>query len=338
MKAIVQRSYGAPEVLTVEDRPTPAPGPRELLVRVHASTLTQGDRRIRAADYPGALAVLGRLVSGVLRPRHEVPGTTWAGEVVAVGAEVASVSVGERRFGLVMGGAHAEYLVVPEDGAHAVIPDALSFAEASALPYGAATARHFLVDLGQLGAGESVAVVGASGGVGRFAVQLAHQLGAEVTAVARRDEASLRALGARDVWDPSGGPMLPDGRSFDVVLDTTDKLSFAAARRSLTSGGRYLTLGLSVGILVWMLLHRVLGGSKPIFAIAPDSPEGLARVAEQWNGIRMRPVLDRSFDFNAFREAHAHLEVGRPGGAVVLRVAPERSEGEGAGSSEAALG
>ena len=138
--------------------------PREVLVRVHASTVTQGDRRLRAADLPGIMGPLGRLMSGVFAPRHPVGGTSFAGSVVAVGAQVSHLQVGDDVFGMAMHGAYAEYLAVPVDAALAKMPANTGYAEAAAIPYGAGTALYFLRDLAKLRGGERVLIMGASGG------------------------------------------------------------------------------------------------------------------------------------------------------------------------------
>jgi NADPH:quinone reductase-like Zn-dependent oxidoreductase len=158
-------------------------GPRDILIRVHASTVTQGDRRLRAADYPGITSLLGRVFTGVFRPRHRIGGSNFAGRVVNVGAEVNRFAVGDDVFGSTLHGAYAEYLAVREDSAVERMPESTGYAEAAVLPYGGGSALAFLRDLGRVQPGERVLIVGASGGVGRFAVQVARQLDAHVTAV-----------------------------------------------------------------------------------------------------------------------------------------------------------
>ncbi len=132
--------YGTPDVLEISEVERPTIGPRQVLVRVHASAVTQGDRRLRSADFPGMSAVFGRLMMGVFRPRHTIGGSTFAGRVVEVGAEVTRFSVGDDIFGTVMHGAYAEYLAVNETDPVATMPTELGYAEAASLPYGAGTA------------------------------------------------------------------------------------------------------------------------------------------------------------------------------------------------------
>lgn len=160
MQAAIQKKYGNPEVLELREVETPTITEGQVLIRVRASAVTQGDRRLRAADYPGPLRLLGRMVSGLFRPRHETPGTMFAGQVVAVGEKVTRYAVGDDVFGSANHGAWAELLVQPEDAAMAHIPEGVDYDAAAATPYGAYTALYFLRDLAALKPGERVAILG----------------------------------------------------------------------------------------------------------------------------------------------------------------------------------
>ena len=170
MRAAIVTTYGSPDAITLEERPVPAPGPTQLRVRVHASPVTQGDRRIRAGDFPGIMATIGRLAMGWSGPRASVQGSMFAGVVEAVGAEVTRFQPGDRVFGASMDSAHADHLVIDQDKAIARIPDGISFTEAAAVPFGAGTALPYLRDLGEVQPGQRVLIVGAAGGVGLAAV------------------------------------------------------------------------------------------------------------------------------------------------------------------------
>ncbi len=332
MQAIRHSSYGAPDVLRVVDVARPTFGPRDVLVAIEASGVTRGDVRVRAADFPGIGWLPGRLVTGLFAPRHPVPGTTFAGRVVEIGAEVTRFAVGDAVFGIVDHGAHAELLTVREDAALAKRPEGFDAAEAATLPYGAATARTFLIDLADVKPGERVAVIGASGEVGRFAVALARHLGAEVTAIASRDFDRLRALGAHRVVDRrsedpfaepvvSGPPGQPRTGRYDVVLDTTTVDHYPRARRALRSGGRYLTLHLTARILLRMIRTRLFGGPRALFGVSlPDAAamEDVAKLASQG---AFRPVVARRFPLAEARAAHELVESARAPGSVVLELA-----------------
>jgi NADPH:quinone reductase-like Zn-dependent oxidoreductase len=170
MRAVHAPRFGGPDVLTLAPAPDPAPGPADVLVQVHASALTQGDRRIRAADFGGLLALPGHLMFGWRRPRHPIPGTTFAGRIVEVGSGAEGWQVGQDVFGLTLHGAHADLLRMPASGAVAPMPAGLTHVEAAGLSYGAGTALHMLRAVGRVQPGDHVVVVGAAGGVGRPAV------------------------------------------------------------------------------------------------------------------------------------------------------------------------
>lgn len=201
MLAATQRIYGAPNVLTLEHVEPPTPGPKDVLIKVHASAVTQGDRRLRASDFPALTWLPGRLMFGLFRPRTPVKGTQFAGRVVAIGSQVTQFVVGDDVFGATDDGAYAELLIAKEDSAMAKIPAGWDHAEAASIPYGGVTALVFLRQMAELSTGEHIAIVGASGGVGRVAVQIAKTLGAEVTAVCSRDHELLRSLGADHIID-----------------------------------------------------------------------------------------------------------------------------------------
>lgn len=332
MQAIRHSRYGTPDVLCLVDVARPTLGPRDVLVATEASSVTRGDLRVRAADFPGIGWLPGRLVTGLFAPRHPVPGTTFAGRVVEVGAEVTRFAVGDAVFGLVDHGAYAEWLAVREDGAISKRPEGFDAAEAATLPYGAATARTFLIDLAKVKPGERVAVIGASGEVGRFAVALARHLGAEVTAIASRDLDRLRALGAHRVIDrrsedpfvvpvASGPRGQPRTGRYDVVFDTSTVDHYRRARRALAPGGRYLTLHLTARILLRMIRTRLFGGPRAHFGVSlPDAAEmdGVAKLASEG---AFRPVIARRFPLAEARAAHELVESARAPGSVVLELA-----------------
>ncbi len=320
MKAIQYTTYGAPDVLSLTEIARPTPRDHEVLVEVHASGVTQGDRRLRAADFPGMGWLPGRLMTGLVRPRETVLGTTFAGRVVAVGAAVNRFAVGDAVFGTVSSGAYAEYLVAPETGALAHAPKGLDAAEAAALPYGATTALMFLRDLARVRRGERVAVLGASGEVGRFAVQMARHLGAEVTGVCSRDHDLVRELGAHHVVDSTQEDFTASGPRYDVIFDTAPTNRFARCREALTPRGRYLTLHLSLAILLQMAATSVRRGRRAIFGIALPASEHLDAVRELAETRALRPVLARRFPLTSTAEAHAFLEAGRTRGSVVVDV------------------
>jgi NADPH:quinone reductase-like Zn-dependent oxidoreductase len=319
MKAAVTPAYGPAQVLETHELPKPSIGAHDVLIEVRATPVTEGDRRLRSADFPSISALPGRLMIGVRRPKHRVQGTMFAGRVVAVGSAVTRYAAGDDVFGSTDHGAYAEYLAMPEDGAMAKMPSGLRYDEAASVPYGAVTALRFLRDLGGVKPGDHVLVVGASGGVGRFAVELAKHLGAEVTGVCSQASFELvRSLGADHVIDYASEDFTANGVRYDVIFDIAGKSSFARCRDSLTENGRYLTLFVSVGILVQMALTSLFGGPQAKFGIAMGTHEDLEELRGLVERGVLRPVVASRFPLERIAEAHAEAENGRPHGSVVV--------------------
>lgn len=321
MKAAIHTEYGTPRVLRVEEVARPTLADDQVLVEVHASAVTQGDRRLRAADFPGVSAVIGRLMFGLLRPRNPTPGTTFAGKVVAVGKAVTRFSVGDRIFGGCDNGAQAEYVAVAEGSAIARIPAGVEYEEAAAVPYGASTALHILRDVASVRPGSRVLVIGASGGVGRFAVQIARHMGAEVTGVCSAGKAEMvRQLGARTVIDYAREDWTQNGETYDVVFDTVSGDGFRAAKPSLTPSGCYVSVYMTPRIVLQMIGSAIFGGPRAAAAVVLPKQELTQDVATLLGEGAIWPVVAARFPLERVADAHQALESGNPSGAVVVRV------------------
>ena len=322
MYAITQSTYGTPDVLTAVDRPAPALPDDGVRIAVEASAITQGDRRLRSGDFPGITWLPGRIAVGLTGPRAQ-PGFCFAGHVVEVGRAVTQWSVGDAVFGGAPG-AWADQLVLPEDGPFARMPDGWTAGEAADLAYGAATALHFLVDVAQVQPGERVCVLGASGGVGRAVVQLAHHMGAQVTAVcSARTHGLVTALGATATVDYRAQDFRTVAATeghFDVVIDTMGASSYAACRHALTPTGRFATLMASARSLWDMAATALMGRQRAAVSVALPSPAAFEAVRALADDGALRPVIDRTFPIDQIREAHAHVEAGGVHGAVVIEV------------------
>jgi NADPH:quinone reductase-like Zn-dependent oxidoreductase len=321
MQAVVQDRFGSPTALTISEVAPPQVGEHDVLVGIHASAVTHADRRIRAGDFPGIVRIPAHLAMGVTGPRNR-PGTMFAGRVVEVGPAVTRFRVGDDVFGSALeeGGAYAERIAVPEDRRIARMPAGLRYDEAAALPYGAVTALIVLRDLARVQSGEKVAILGASGGVGAVAVQVARHLGAEVTAVCSAEDADLvRSLGAHHVVDYR----TEDYRTgqYDVILDTVGASNFGASRRALTPNGRYLSLVVSARLLFDVLVTALIGGQRVFTSTSAGTSHHLEDVREMVERGALRPVVGRAFPLARVGEAHAHHEAGRTRGTVVLTVA-----------------
>jgi NADPH:quinone reductase-like Zn-dependent oxidoreductase len=326
MKAAVYNRYGGPEVVEMREIARPKPGKGEILVRVGAAGVTTADWRLRAAAFPGVFtAVAGRLMFGVFGPRKTVLGSDFAGTVAEVGPGVTEFAEGDRVFGMQLGGAHAEYMKVKADGAVLKTPDALTDAEAAALPFGALCSLEFLDRFADVKPGEKVLVVGASGGVGAYAVQIARALGAEVTGVASAARAELvMELGAdRFVDYRETAPETLTG-PYDVVFDTVGALSYPQAAHMLSRGGRFVPLNFGLPDMGHVRQAR-RNGHEIVLKVNGDSKEGLRRLTAMIAEGRLRPVIDRVYPFAAIREAYAHVESRSRKGAVVLDLATVRA-------------
>ncbi len=311
-------TYGPADIIEIREVTESPLGPDQIRVQVHASPVTAGDLRLRAADFPGATALLGRLMMGVFSPKAKVQGTMFSGEVVEVGAEVERFAVGDAVFGAADAGAWAERLVVDAQGNVDHRPENLDDNEAASLSYGGGTVLHFLEELAEVKPGERVLILGGSGGVGRFAIQLARHLGAHVTAVGSKESLDLmRELGAHEVIDYRKDDFTQLGNRYDVVFDIADRSSFPHSRRSLRRGGRYLTLYLSFPVLFWMAWTRVFGTSRALISVAMGSKEAtqtIRRLAEQ--GV-FRPRIAKAFPLSQIGRANELAESGVHGSVLV---------------------
>lgn len=321
MRAAVHREFGGPEVVRVEDVPRPALRPGDLLVRVHASTVSAADHRLRAKDLPRGMAPLAAAVVGARRPRRSILGTDAAGVVTEVGSEVTAFRPGDRVVAMTgFGGGHAEYVRMPATGTVARIPDGLSFEDAAALPFGALTALVFL-RRAAVAPGTRVLVVGGSGAVGSMTVQLAHDLGAHVTAVTSgRDADLVRTLGADEVVDREQDDVTRRAARYDVVVECAGRTPVRRLARLLRPGGRLLLVVADLpGMLAapwhaWRARGRAYSGSPR------TTGADMAHVMMLAEAGRLRPVVDRVVDLDDVVAAHRYVDAGRKRGAVVLRI------------------
>jgi NADPH:quinone reductase-like Zn-dependent oxidoreductase len=318
MRAVVHDRYGPPEVLRVGEVERPVPKEDEVLVRVHASTVTRGDAMgVRSVDYR-----FSRIFTGIRRPRQTIFGSEFAGRVEAVGAAVTEFRVGDEVFGI-EGGATAEYVTVRESGVIAPKPTGLTDEEATAIPDGSLLGLSCLRPAYPL-QGKSVLVYGAAGSIGTATVQLlAHHFEAEVTAVCdTKDVELVRSLGARDVLDRFGEDFTKSGTTYDVIFDAVGKHSFRRCRRSLKPGGIYISvdLGFLYHVPLLALVTRFVGSRRGTLGIGRYRKEDLLLIKGLVEAGKYRPVIDRRYALDEIVEATRYVEAGQKTGNVVLRV------------------
>jgi NADPH:quinone reductase-like Zn-dependent oxidoreductase len=299
MRIIVQKGHGSPDTLQLEEGGRPVPKDHEVLVRVHAATVTRGDVMLRKL-HPVVLLPL-RLI-GIKAKR--TPGHEFAGEVEAVGKEVALFKKGDEVFGTTTGlssGANADYVCIPERWGRGVLttkPSNMTYEEAAAVPVGGMTAL-YNIRRGSIQPGEKVLVYGASGSVGTFAVQLAKYFGAEVTGVCSTANLELvRSLGADHVVDYTEEDYAKVGQTYDVVFDAVGKSPSSLSKSVLKKNGRYLS----------------------VKSRTSERTENLTFLRELIEAGKVRSVIDRRFPLEDVAKAHRYVEKGHKRGNVVISV------------------
>ena len=320
MTALVCERYGGPEVLRFAQLARPVPKPGELLVRVLASAITSGDRRVRSMDVPRGFGTLGRLALGWSAPRNPILGATFAGEVAALGADAQGFASGDAVFGISgfrMGG-HAEYLCVSATGAVAHKPVHLSFEQGAAIPFGGGTALSFL-RRAKLMPGERILVNGASGNVGLAVVQLAAAMGCAVTGVCSAADVDLvRSLGARRTIDYARQNFTALDWRFDAVFDTVCNQSVARCLPVLKPSGRLIRLLSDLPEMLGSQAMPRRSGRYVIAGTADEKGDDLKHLTDLTAQGLYQPIIARVFAFEEAIDAHRYAERPNQPGSVVI--------------------
>jgi NADPH:quinone reductase-like Zn-dependent oxidoreductase len=324
MKAALYDSYGPAAVLQIGDVARPEIGDGEVLVQVHATTVTTADWRLRASAFPGIMWLPGRLMFGLFAPRNRVLGHEFSGRVVSRGKDVTRFRLGDAVFGFSNGGAHAQYLAIGEDAAIAKMPAGTGYDEAAAVPFGAVAALVFLRDVAKLKPDQKVLVLGASGGVGVYAVQIAKHIGAEATGVASTANVDLVAsLGADRVIDYRKQEITDNAEKYDLVFDTAGIATFATAKRALAPQGVYIPLEFGAREIWQALVTSMSGGRRVVIGVNGDTREDMEYVAELLEKGAIRPVIDSRYPLERIADAHRRVETRHKTGSVVVTVAAD---------------
>jgi len=317
VKAILYERYGPPDVLKLEEIPKPTPRDHEVLIKVHATTVTALDWRARSLTAPKGFGLFMRLALGTSRPRRQILGAELSGEIESIGRAVSRFKVGDPVFAGVLG-CYVEYKCVPEDGPLALKPANLSYEEAAAIPFGGLTALA-AVRKARIQGGESVLINGASGAVGTAAVQLAKHHGAKVTGVCSTANLELvKSIGADHVIDYTREDFTRSGETYDIVVDNVGNAPFSRVKGSLKNGGRLLVV---VGALSDMLLAPWVSrtsGKRVTPVLARPTAEDLRFLASLAESGQFKPVIDRRYPFERITEAHRYVDTGRKRGNVVV--------------------
>lgn len=306
MKAVIYTKYGSPDVLQLKEVEKPAPKHNQVLVQVHATTVTIGDTIMRSLNLPvrGWQKLVGRLILGWHKPRRHVLGMELAGEIEAIGRKVTRFKTGDPVFASTFAvnfGGYAEYKCLPENGVIAIKPANLTYEEAAAIPGAGQTAWQCLKK-GKIQRGQKVLIYGASGAVGKYAVQLASRhLGADVTGVCGGANVELvKSLGASQVIDYTREDLTQSGAIYDVVFDAVGKLIPTQGKKALKPGGTYINV------------HADSDGG--------DKLENLLFLKELVEAGKLKPAIDRVYPFDQIVEAHRYVEQGHKKGNVVITV------------------
>lgn len=302
MKAIVATQYGGPEVLQLKEIEKPAPKDNEVLVKVHATTVTAADFRMRSFTVPAAVWIPARLALGITKPRQPIFGSELAGVVEAVGKDVTRFKVGDQVFASTLTenfGGYAEYKSLPEKAMMAIKPGNITYEEAAALPIGATTALR-LLRKGNIQHGQKVLIYGASGSVGTYAVQLAKYFGAEVTGVCSTSNLEMvKSLGADHVIDYTKEDFSSREERYDVIFDTVAKFPKSQYSKVLASNGTFVSMA---------KLDTKEGMDNLIF------------IKELIEKGEVKAVIDRCYPLEDMVEAHRYMDMGRKKGNIVIRV------------------
>jgi len=327
MKAIVCPRYGAPEVLVQVEMEKPPPKDHEVLIKIHATTVTVADTRIRAFKIPPSFVIPAAFILGFRRPKKAVLGVELAGEIEAIGKEVTLFKKGDQVFAATLFGfgAYAEYKCLPETATIAIKPTNCTFEEAAALPVGARTALHYLRKAGvdaqsvQGVQKKKILVYGASGSVGTYAVQLAKYFGAEVTAVCGSTNLALvKSIGADKVIDYTATDFVKQLETYDVIFVAIDKIPFSICNQLLDKNGTYLnvTKPLKSVHMMWTSLvsrKKIIVGQNP-----SEKAEDLIFLKELVEKGVLKPVIDRIYPFEQMVDAHRYVDQGHKKGNVVV--------------------
>lgn len=322
MKAIITTAYGSPEIFKVGNVAKPTAKPNEILIRIHASSVTKADTMMRTGK-----PYIGRLMIGLTKPKNPIWGTGFAGVVESVGSEVTRFKAGDKVFGenIDTMGTYAEYVTVPEDGVVAHLPANISYEEAAGMCDGGVTSLNFLTNLGNIKPGMKVLINGASGALGTAAVQIAKHFGAEVTGVCSTKNVSLVwELGADHVIDYTQHDFTEIENSYDLIYDTVGVRSFADCRDALTEHGVYASPVLGMPLLGDMMVSSVFGNKKAKFSATGALPAKeikrllaiLIEIIEEGNLIG---IVDRTYSLEEVVVAHEYVDKGHKTGNVVLK-------------------
>ena len=323
MKAIVYTKYGSPDVLQVKEVEKPAPKDDEVLIKVHAAEVTKADCEMRSFKFQVKWFWLPlRVALGLIKPKKQVLGGYFAGEVESVGKDVSKFKKGDQVFGTtkLRLGAYGEYVCLPANYTLVPKPHNVSFEEAAAVPLGGLNALHFLRKA-NIQNGEKVLVNGAGGSIGTFGVQIAKAMGAKVTAVdSTIKEEMLRRIGADHFFDYTKEDFTKNGQTYDVIFNMVAKSSYSECLKALKPKGRYLMANPRISDMLRSVLTSKFTDKTAIFVFAGEKEEELLALKEMIEEGKIESIVDKIYPFKQAAEAHRRVETEQRLGPVVISV------------------
>jgi NADPH:quinone reductase-like Zn-dependent oxidoreductase len=324
MKAVVHTKYGPPDELQLKEVEKPVPGNNQVLIKIHATTVTTTDCNARNFTFvPKSFKLFARLMFGLKKPKINILGIDLTGEIEAVGKDVKLFKVGDLVFGSpgTKFGGHAEYSCVSEDGALAIKPVEMSWEEAASISLAGNTALLFIRDLAKIQTGQKILIHGASGAIGTYAIQLARYYGAEVTGVCSASNAEMvKSLGANKVIDYTKEDFSKSDERYDYVFDVVGKTTFSQCMGILKPDGIYLENMLGLQDILRMMWTSVTGGKKIKGGVSKESAENLNFLKGLIESGKLKPVIDRVFPLEKTAEAFQYVEQGHKKGNVIISV------------------
>jgi len=304
MKAAVYKSYGSPDVIKLIEVEKPQPNDNEILIKIHAATVTSGDVRLRSSDFPILFWLPARLIFGLFKPKKQILGHELAGVIEGKGKNVTKFNIGDEVFGtttMLNSGSYAEYICLPQEWKNGVVnlkPENLNFKQAAALPIGGMTAL-YLLEKANINNEQKILIYGASGSVGSYAVQLAKQYGAHVMAVCSSSNFDMvKSLGADNLIDYKKEDYSLFKNKFDIVFDAVGKTSKSKAKKVLNKGGVFVSVKM----------------------LTKEKNEHLKRIKELAEKGKLMPFIDKCFNLKEIVKAHKYVDTGRKRGNVVIEI------------------
>lgn len=321
MKAIKYIKYGSPQVIRIVELDKPKPKENQVMIKVHASSVSPAECAFRSAD-----PFVTRFFGGILAPKS-IPGDMFSGEIVELGEKVTTFSIGDKVFGTTgpSMGAHAQYVVLDSNQAIVKMPENMSFEEGCSVSDGAIVALPFLRDQGSVHAGQHILINGASGSIGTYAVQLSKYYGATVTAVCSGNNIDLvKSLGADYAIDYTKEDFTQKKNAYDIIFDTVGKSSFPKCKAALKQDGIYMSTVPSFLLLLKSMISRKKAGKKAIFAATglrkpSDKKADFQILGKLVHQGKLKTIIDRVYSMNEIVEAHEYVEKGHKVGNVVVK-------------------